>query len=60
MHVMQSKNMRKLQKIIRNLSGKENKSFMEMFQKEELCRLKGDQYEVFLWLFTNAILKNNH
>ena len=48
MHVMQ----RKLQKIIQNMSGKQCKSVMKMFQKEEFGGLKGDQYEVFLWLFT--------
>jgi hypothetical protein len=52
--------MKKLQKIIQNLSGKEHKSVMEMFQKDELYGLKGDQYQVFLWLFTiNVFLKNN-
>jgi hypothetical protein len=45
---MQRKNLKKLQKIVWNLSGKEHKSFMEMLQREELGGSKGDQYEVFL------------
>jgi hypothetical protein len=48
MCVMQRKNLKKLQKIVWNLSGKECKIFMEMLQREELGGSKGDQYEVFL------------
>jgi hypothetical protein len=42
------KNLKKLQKILQNLSGKERKRFMEMLQREKLGGSKGDQYEVFL------------
>ena len=46
MHVMQSKNMKKLQKIVWNMSREEGKSWM--FQKEEFSGSKGNQCEVFL------------
>jgi hypothetical protein len=45
---MQRKNLKKLDKMVHNLSAEENKIFMEMLQKEELGRSKGNQHEVFL------------
>jgi hypothetical protein len=48
MHVMQSENLKKLQKIVLNISRKYRKSFANMFQREELGGLKGDQYEGFI------------
>jgi hypothetical protein len=44
-HVEQ--NLKKLDKIVRNLNGKKHKSFMEMLQRVELDGLKGDEYEFF-------------
>jgi hypothetical protein len=44
----QSKNLKKLDKMILNLSAKEQKIFMEMLQREELCGSKDNQREVFL------------
>jgi hypothetical protein len=40
---MHSKNLKKLDKIVRNLSAKERKRFMEMLQREEIGGLKGNQ-----------------
>jgi hypothetical protein len=48
MCVMQRKNLKKLDKIVCNLSAKECKIFMEMLQREELGGSKGNQHEVFL------------
>jgi hypothetical protein len=45
---MQNKNLKKLDKIICNLSAKDRKICMEMLQREELGGLKGNQHEVFL------------
>jgi len=45
---MQSKNLKKIDKMVRNLSAKEHKIFMEMLKKEELGGSKGNQHEVFL------------
>jgi len=40
--------LKKLDKIVRNLSAKEHNFFMEMLQREELGGSKGNQHEVFL------------
>jgi hypothetical protein len=48
MCVMQSKKLKKIDKIDRNMSEKEHKIFMEMLQREELGGSKGNQHEVFL------------
>jgi hypothetical protein len=45
---MQRKNLKKLDNIVHNLSGKMCKRFMEMLQRGELGGSKGDQHEVFL------------
>jgi hypothetical protein len=45
---MQGKNLKKLNKIVGNLSAKERKIFMEMLQREELGGSKDNQHEVFL------------
>jgi hypothetical protein len=42
------KNLKKLDKIVRNMSAKKIKRFMEMFQRQELGGSKGNQHEVFL------------
>jgi hypothetical protein len=58
---MQRKNLKKLNKIVRNLSAKKCKSFMEMLQREELGGSKGNQHEVFLLPFTKKQFLNfNH
>jgi hypothetical protein len=60
-HAMYRKNMKKLQKLVYDLNGKENIFFMKRFQGRELGGSKGDQYEVFLFLFTiNALINNNN
>jgi hypothetical protein len=41
MHVIQSKNLKKLDKMVHNISGKEHKIFMELLQREELSVSKG-------------------
>ena len=52
--------MRKHQKVSQNMSGKECQSVMEILKKDEFRGLKGDQYEVFLWIFAiNVFLQNN-
>jgi hypothetical protein len=48
MRVMSNKNLKKLDKIVRNLSAKERKIFMKMLQREEIGGSKGNQHEVFL------------
>jgi hypothetical protein len=48
MCIMQSKNLKKFNKIVYNLSEKEHKRFMEMLQREELVGSKGNQHEFFL------------
>jgi len=45
---MHSKNLKKLDKIVRNLSAKERKRFMEMLQREGSSASKCNQHEVFL------------
>jgi hypothetical protein len=45
---MRRKNLKKLNKIVRNKSAKEHKIFMEMLQIEEIGASKGNQHEVFL------------
>jgi hypothetical protein len=45
---MQSKNLKKLNKIVHNLSAKDHKKFMEMLQIEELGGSKGNHHEFFL------------
>jgi hypothetical protein len=59
MCAIHNKILKKLEKIIRNLSGKENKNLMKMFQIGE-GGSKGDQHETFLWFFTNHPLLNNN
>jgi hypothetical protein len=44
MHVMQRKNLKKIDKIVCNMSVKERKSFMEMLQREETGGSKGNQH----------------
>ena len=45
---MQSKNLKKLDKIVHNLSEKERESLREMFQRGELLGgSKGNAYKVF-------------
>jgi hypothetical protein len=44
MRVMQSKNLKKLDNIVRNMSAKEHKIFMEMLQREKRGGLKGNQH----------------
>ena len=56
MYVMQRKNLKKLDKIIHNLSEKECDNFREMLQREELLSgSKSNVYEVFF----QFLLKNN-
>jgi hypothetical protein len=52
---MQIKKLKKLDKIVHKLSAKERKRFMEMLQREELGRSKGNQHEGFLRLFFKVI-----
>jgi hypothetical protein len=40
--------LKKLDKIVHNLSEKERKRFIEMLQREELGGSKGNQHEIFL------------
>jgi hypothetical protein len=44
MCVMQSKNLKKIDKIVLNISENERKIFMEMLQREETCELKGNRH----------------
>jgi hypothetical protein len=60
MFVMQIKNLKKLDKIVCNVSGKECISFMEMLQISELGGSKGHEHEVFICPFTNNLLLNNN
>ena len=57
--VKESKNLKKLNKIVCNLSEKECKIFMEMLQREELLGgSKDNEHEVFLSLFTKIEFLN--
>ena len=48
MHVIKRKSLRKLYKVVRNISEEEYKRFKKLLQIEELCGSKGDKHEVFV------------
>ena len=58
---MQSKNLKKLDKIVHNLSEKECERFREMFQRNKLLDgSKGNAYDVFFqFLLKNEYLNIN-
>ena len=56
---MQNKNLKKLDKIVNNLSGNNRKRFMKMLQIEELLGgSKCNAHEVFLSFFTKIEFLN--
>ena len=59
---MQSKNLKKLDKIVHNLSEKENESLREMMQRGELLSgSKGNVYQVFFqFSLKNDFFNINH
>jgi hypothetical protein len=56
---MQRKNLKKLNKIVHNISEKEHERFREMLQREELLDGSNDNVrEVFLLVFTKTEFLN--